>query len=135
MMFGWTSQILNMGLAIVFIILITLSALKATAIVLKTQVLSLVSVGLSIVALLMGANWAEPVVVENGNYLSEGVDGFWAVFAVFFPAVTGILTGLSLSGDLKDEKDIPYGTMGAVLVGLVIYMIIPLWLIIKIPLH
>ena len=35
MMFGWTSQILNMGLAIVFIILITLSALKATAIVLK----------------------------------------------------------------------------------------------------
>ena len=54
MMFGWTSQILNMGLAIVFIILITLSALKATAIVLRTQVSITVSVGLSIVALLMG---------------------------------------------------------------------------------
>ena len=127
MMFGWNSGPLNMGLAIVFIILITLSALKATALVLKTQVLILVSVGISIIALLAGTDWSAPIVVENGNYLSEGAGGFWQVFAVFFPAVTGILTGLSLSGDLRDpERDIPYGTLGAVLVGFVLYMVIPL---------
>ena len=34
------------------------------------------------------------------NY-SEGVS-FWIVFAIFFPAVTGIEVGTSLSGDLKD---------------------------------
>ncbi|NLE64596.1 MAG: amino acid permease, partial [Elusimicrobia bacterium] len=54
---------------------------------------------------------------------------FWAVFAVFFPAVTGILSGLSLSGDLKDPaRSIPRGTVGAVLISYVIYMSIPLFL-------
>ena len=54
--------------------------------------------------------------------------GRWVLgsFCRIFSTVTGILTGLSLSGSQRIEKDIPYGTMGAVLVGLVIYMIIPL---------
>jgi solute carrier family 12 (potassium/chloride transporter), member 4/6 len=125
MPFGVSNQPLEIGLAVLFIVLVTFGALRATAILLKTQVLILVFVGLSIFALAFGADWAAPIVVEEGNYGTA--ENFWGVFAVFFPAVTGILTGLSLSGDLKDpEKSIPWGTLGAVLVGFGIYLIIPI---------
>lgn len=54
---------------------------------------------------------------------------FWAVFAIFFPAVTGIEAGLSMSGDLKDPaKSLPRGTFAAIGVSYIIYLAIPLYL-------
>ena len=56
-----------------------------------------------------------------------------AVFAVFFPAVTGILTGVSMSGDLKTPAfSIPWGTLAAVATGYVVYMFIPVLLYSKV---
>ena len=61
----------------------------------------------------------------QANY-TEGVN-FWVVFAVFFPAVTGIEVGTSLSGDLKDpSKSIPIGTIGSILFTFVIYVLVVL---------
>lgn len=54
---------------------------------------------------------------------------FWVVFAVFFPAVTGIEAGLSMSGDLKDPgRSLPKGTIAAVLVSYLIYLAIPIFM-------
>ena len=50
------------------------------------------------------------------------------MFAVFFPAVTGIEVGISLSGDLKDpSKSIPRGTIASILVTAVIYILTVIW--------
>ena len=49
--------------------------------------------------------------------------GFWAAFAIYFPAVTGIMTGVNMSGDLKTpSQSIPRGTFAAIAVGFLVYL-------------
>jgi len=58
----------------------------------------------------------------------SGYKNFFEVFAIFFPAVTGILAGASMSGDLKDaKKSIPVGTMSAIAVGFIVYASAAVW--------
>mgnify|MGYP000170668981 FL=1 len=57
-----------------------------------------------------------------------GGTDFWGVFAVFFPATTGILAGANMSGDLKDpRRAIPVGTLWAIGLSAIIYVAIAWW--------
>jgi amino acid transporter len=63
---------------------------------------------------LLAHNWVAP----------EGGLGFWVIFAIFFPAVTGFTQGVSMSGDLKDAgRSLPRGTFIAVGVSIVVYFL------------
>ena len=80
----------------------------------------------SIAAFLFGESPAE--IRPSGLNLTSSIsdpDSFWTVFATCFPAFTGMIAGLGLSGDLKDpRKSIPLGTIGATLAGMVVYVLV-----------
>jgi solute carrier family 12 sodium/potassium/chloride transporter 2 len=54
---------------------------------------------------------------------------FWYLFALFFPAVTGLMAGVGMSGELSDPKrQIPKGVIYGLGVTTVIYLAMVLWL-------
>lgn len=76
-------------------------------------------------------------ILENGFYgwlsgnlglnlwpnFEEGYSWF-AVFGVFFPTITGILSGINMSGDLRaPSTDIPNGTLSALSTGTFMYLV------------
>jgi hypothetical protein len=63
------------------------------------------------------------VAIDNFKFLNK--DSFFIIFAICFPAFTGITAGVGLSGDLHNPgKSIPVGTMAGTLTGLVVYLLI-----------
>jgi len=117
------------GLTILFIILVTTLSGKSAKLVLKSQIPIMIIVGASIIALIVGVLSQDMHAPITEATYTTAPEGFWYVFAVFFPAVTGFTAGIGLSGDLKDpQKSIPKGTLGAVVSGAAIYLIIPLLL-------
>lgn len=59
---------------------------------------------------------------------------FFYVFTIVFPAFTGIIAGLGLSGDLKDPgRSIPLGTLAATLVGMLVYVAVAFKLAMSLP--
>ncbi|GAB4257132.1 MULTISPECIES: APC family permease [Deferrisoma] len=110
---------------------VALLALGGAAAALRAQLPILGLIGLSLAALLAGA------VAEPRGSLGLGPSGevpFWTAFAVFFPAVTGIMAGLGLSGDLQDpRRAIPRGTLAAWATGFAVYLATPFLLAWAVP--
>ncbi len=82
--------------------------------------------GMSIAAFLLGQSPEE--IRPDGFQLTariEGGDAFGLVFATCFPAFTGMIAGLGLSGDLKNpQRSIPLGTIAATLAGMLVYALV-----------
>lgn len=107
--------------ATITVLVVALLAARGADLALRLQLPIMAGILLALVALGVGVVRNMPETVDlTGS--STGL-GFWPVFAVFFPAVTGIMAGVSLSGDLeRPERSIPRGSIAAVLVGFVVYL-------------
>ncbi|WKY47414.1 amino acid permease [Eubacteriaceae bacterium ES3] len=91
----------------------------------RIQYIVLAAVFLSLISFILGPNLSSGRIVMNGSFADAD---FWTTFAIFFPAVTGILTGATMSGDLKDpRKSIIKGTLAAVITGLAVYLFVAYW--------
>ena len=114
------------------LILLTALAYISADLALKVQFFIFVAIGASLVSLFMGHPAMADLAVPAGTVIPPKVS-FWVVFAVFFPAVTGIEAGLGLSGDLKNPaKALPLGTLAAVVTGYIVYMALPVFLSAKV---
>ncbi|EDO49361.1 predicted protein [Nematostella vectensis] len=127
-------------ITIVFILAVALVGLKW---VVRTQVILLAVLIISILDVIIGT-FIGP---QNASSKAQGFlgyqdgvfqtnfmpdfrgEGFFSVFAIFFPAATGILAGVNISGDLKNPHTaVPKGTLLAILVSSLVYIVLA-WLI------
>ncbi len=100
-------------------------AYRSADLALRSQFVIMALVVASLVSFFFGG----PVEPAAAGAAPPARASFWLVFAIFFPAVTGIEAGIAMSGDLKNPaRSLPLGTLGAVATGYAIYIAIPVFL-------
>ena len=101
---------------------------------LKAQFFIMGAIALSLVSFFLGGT--PDALPDPATMPAADPKGFFFVLAVFFPAVTGILSGLGMSGDLRDPgRAIPRGTLAAIGTGYLIYMAVPVALFLFVGNH
>ncbi len=106
--------------------LLTLTSLLSARVAMRAQYFIMFLIGASLVSFFAGNGQATDSVVIWGKYDTAP---FWTVFAIFFPAVTGIEAGAAMSGELADPKtSLKRGILWSIGISFIVYILIAYWL-------
>ncbi|HUW93216.1 MAG TPA: hypothetical protein VMV74_08635 [Bacteroidales bacterium] len=107
----------------IILLVVTIITFVSTSLAIKTQYLIMAAIFLSLLSIFFGHHDLAPA---TPNFFGKGTGvPLIVLFGIFFPAVCGFEAGVSMSGDLKDpKKSIPLGTISAISIGLVVYIIL-----------
>ncbi|MBF0288564.1 MAG: amino acid permease [SAR324 cluster bacterium] len=110
------------------LLLVAILTFISTSLAMKSQFFILATIALSLLSVFLGSSAHIPEKISL--FPQEAAPSMMILFGIFFPAVTGFEAGVSMSGDLQNpKKSIPMGTIIAILVGMVVYLGLPVFLL------
>lgn len=122
--FELPKQVVSLPATVVLMLLILRSGANLGF---KTLYVVVAVLGISLLLFFLGDGLTS---VAGRSFISDNAvfrrpEYFFQLFAVIFPAFTGMTAGVGLSGDLKEPgKSIPLGIISATLVGMLIYIVV-----------
>ena len=129
---GWDPRLVSLPatIGLAFLVVTRGASMGVRALWVVVSVLALSLIFFFLGGPVEGAD-ASPVTLFSGL---ESPDPFFLVFAIVFPAFTGMTAGVGLSGDLANpRRSIPLGVISATLTGAVVYVAVVVKLAVSAP--